>query len=95
MIKDAGMKAGVAINPHTPVNCLEDIIHDVDVVCNMSVNPGYGGQKFIPQTLKKIQELKQLILSTESQTLIEIDGGVGLEQCTRNIEIRGRRFGSR
>lgn len=76
-IKKEGMKAGVAINPHTPVNVLEAIIQDVDLVCLMSVNPGYGGQKFIPHTMVKLRELKQLIGESGSNTLIEIDGGVG------------------
>ncbi len=76
-IKNAGMQAGVAINPHTPVNVLESIIQDVDLVCLMSVNPGYGGQKFIPHTLVKLRQLKSLINEANSKTLIEIDGGVG------------------
>ena len=76
-IKNAGMKAGVAINPHTPVNVLQSIIQDVDLVCLMSVNPGYGGQKFIPHTLVKLRELKSLIREANSVTLVEIDGGVG------------------
>src|SRR5215217_6266090 len=78
-IKALGMKAGVAINPHTPVSVLEDVIQDIDLVCMMSVNPGFGGQKFIPQTLKKIAALKQMILATGSNALIEIDGGVTLD----------------
>ena len=76
-IKNAGMKAGVAINPHTPVNVLESIIQDIDLVCLMSVNPGYGGQKFIPHTLVKLRELKSLIREANTETLVEIDGGVG------------------
>jgi len=76
-IKNAGMKAGVAINPHTPVNVLQSIIQDVDLVCLMSVNPGYGGQKFIPHTLVKLRELKSLIREANTETLVEIDGGVG------------------
>lgn len=75
-IKDLGMKAGVAINPHTPVSLLKDILADVDLICIMSVNPGFGGQKFIPHTLTRIRELKDMILASGSSALIEIDGGV-------------------
>lgn len=78
-IKDLGMKAGVALNPHTPVSLLEDIIQDIDVVLIMSVNPGFGGQSFIEHSLEKVKKLKQLITDTHSHTLIEIDGGVNLE----------------
>ncbi|MFA6060069.1 MAG: ribulose-phosphate 3-epimerase [Taibaiella sp.] len=81
MIHGEGMKAGVAINPHTPIAALEDIIGDIDLVCMMSVNPGFGGQKFIPHTLKKIAQLKALIQQTGSKALIEIDGGVTLENA--------------
>lgn len=81
MIHAEGMKAGVAINPHTPVSALEDIIADIDLVCMMSVNPGFGGQKFIPHILKKIAQLKVLIQQTGSKALIEIDGGVTLENA--------------
>ncbi len=80
-IKSLGMKAGVALNPHTPIYLLQDIIHDLDLVCLMSVNPGFGGQHFIPQTLEKISSLKQLIIAKNSQCLIEIDGGVTLENA--------------
>jgi ribulose-phosphate 3-epimerase len=80
-IKDLGMKAGVALNPHTPVEVLKDILKDIDLVCLMSVNPGFGGQKFIPQTLHKIKELRQMIDQSGSNTLIEIDGGVTLENA--------------
>ena len=80
-IKAAGMKAGVAINPHTPVHLLRDIIHDIDLVCLMSVNPGFGGQKFIPNTLKKTMALRQMIDEEGASTLIEIDGGVTLENA--------------
>ncbi len=80
-IKALGMKAGVAINPHTPVSALEDVISDIDLVCMMSVNPGFGGQKFIPHTLKKIETLKEIILRNNAGTLIEIDGGVTLENA--------------
>jgi ribulose-phosphate 3-epimerase len=77
-IKDTGALAGVALNPHTPISCLEEIIENVDLVCLMSVNPGFGGQKFITNTLQKIMKVKQLIESTHSNAQIEIDGGVGL-----------------
>lgn len=80
-IKSLGMKAGVALNPHTPVSLLTDIIHDVDVVCLMSVNPGFGGQKFIEQTLEKIRQLRSLIDSKKLNVQIEIDGGVTLENA--------------
>lgn len=78
-IKDAGMKAGVTLNPATPVVVLKDIIQELDMVLLMSVNPGFGGQKFIPQTLNKLKELRELIDTTGSHALIEIDGGVNLE----------------
>lgn len=75
-IKSCGMKAGVALNPHTPVQVLKDIIRDIDLVCLMSVNPGFGGQSFIEQTYEKVRELKALITEKGASTLIEIDGGV-------------------
>lgn len=75
-IKAEGMKAGVAINPHTNVSQLEDILLETDVVCMMSVNPGFGGQKFIENTYRKIEKLKDMILKAGAKTLIEIDGGV-------------------
>lgn len=75
-IKSLGCKAGVALNPHTPLNLIEYIIQEVDVVCLMSVNPGFGGQSFIPQTIEKIKALVQLIEKKASKTLIEIDGGI-------------------
>ncbi|MBK5286227.1 MAG: ribulose-phosphate 3-epimerase [Bacteroidia bacterium] len=78
-VKSEGMKAGVALNPHTSVEVLEDIIADIDLVCMMSVNPGFGGQKFIPQTLRKIARLKDIIKHKKLSTLIEADGGVDLE----------------
>lgn len=77
-IKDKGMKAGVTLNPHTPVALLTDIIQDLDMVLLMSVNPGFGGQKFIQNTLSKVDDLKDLILQKNSQALIEIDGGVDM-----------------
>ena len=70
------MKAGVALNPHTPVHLLEDIIQDIDLVCLMSVNPGFGGQSFIENTYAKVKAIKQLIIDKGATTLIEIDGGV-------------------
>jgi ribulose-phosphate 3-epimerase len=86
MIHSLGIKAGVALNPHSPVESLSDVIEMVDLVCMMSVNPGFGGQKFINQTFTKIEKLKNLILSTRSQALIEIDGGVSLENALLLIE---------
>lgn len=80
-IKALGMKAGVAINPHTPVSLLADIINDTDLVCMMSVNPGFGGQSFIENTLNKIKELKRIIVEKGASTLIEIDGGVTLQNA--------------
>jgi ribulose-phosphate 3-epimerase len=75
-IKALGCKAGVAINPHTPVVDLENVINDIDVVCMMSVNPGFGGQEFIQNTYRKVKQLKELIIRNQATTLIEIDGGV-------------------
>jgi ribulose-phosphate 3-epimerase len=80
-IKALGMKAGVAINPHTPVELLDDIIGDIDLVCMMSVNPGFGGQKFIQKTIDKVGKLKQIITKANAATLIEIDGGVTLDNA--------------
>lgn len=85
-IKSLGMKAGVALNPHTPVSSIEEIIADVDLVCVMSVNPGFGGQKFIPATLSKIKHLKQLMIEKQSSALIEVDGGVTLENAASIIQ---------
>ncbi|MBL7717543.1 MAG: ribulose-phosphate 3-epimerase [Flavipsychrobacter sp.] len=81
VIKANGMKAGIAINPHTPVSLLADVITDTDVVCMMSVNPGFGGQKFIPNTMQKIRDLKSIITQRGASTLIEIDGGVTLDNA--------------
>jgi ribulose-phosphate 3-epimerase len=78
-IKEEGMKAGVALNPHTPVSLLQDIIKDLDLVLIMSVNPGFGGQKFIAQSINKIHQLKKLIFDTQSSAVIEVDGGVSLD----------------
>jgi ribulose-phosphate 3-epimerase len=80
-IKALGMKAGVAINPHTPIAMLAEVINDIDVVCMMSVNPGFGGQSFIPHTLQKIRDLKHIITERGASTLIEVDGGVTLENA--------------
>ena len=84
-IKVLGMKAGVALNPHTPVSFLENVIKDLDLVLLMSVNPGFGGQQFIQQTFAKIKALKQLILANNATALIEIDGGVTLENAAALI----------
>ena len=84
-IHDAGMKAGVTLNPSTPVSTLEDIIGDVDMVLLMSVNPGFGGQKFIENTIKKVQCLRRLITESGSQALIEVDGGVQAETAPRLV----------
>ena len=85
-IHEAGMKAGVTLNPSTPVCLLKDIIRDVDMVLLMSVNPGFGGQVFIEHTIDKVKELRELIESTGSKAIIEIDGGVNLETGKRLVE---------
>ncbi|MGZ8537755.1 MAG: ribulose-phosphate 3-epimerase, partial [Flavisolibacter sp.] len=85
-IKSLGMQAGVAMNPHTPVSLLQDVIGDIDLVCLMSVNPGFGGQKFIPKTLDKIRELRKIIDDNKLQVKIEIDGGVTLDNAKSIIE---------
>jgi len=82
-IRELGMKAGVVLNPHTPVTLLEEIITDVDLVLLMSVNPGFGGQKFIEATYEKITKLKKLISEKKSQALIEVDGGVSLQNASK------------
>jgi ribulose-phosphate 3-epimerase len=84
-IKDAGMKAGVALNPHTPVSHLQDVISDLDLVLIMSVNPGYGGQKFIRQAISKLHETKLLIEANRSKAIIEIDGGISLDNAAEVI----------
>ncbi len=84
-IKALGMKAGVAVNPHTPVSDLSDILHDIDLVCLMSVNPGFGGQKFIPYTIDKIRQLRKMIDERGLQVHIEIDGGVTVENAASII----------
>ncbi len=94
-IKSLGMKAGVAINPSTPVHALEDILHDLDLVLVMSVNPGFGGQKFIPHTIEKVRVLKKMIDAKSLSTLIEVDGGVdstnarALEEAGANVLVAG------
>ena len=80
-IKSLGMKAGVALNPHTPLSSIEEVLQDIDVVCIMTVNPGFGGQKFLPSMLAKIERLKHIILTKGYTTQIEIDGGVTLENA--------------
>ena len=85
-IKDRGMQAGVALNPHTPVSVLEDVINDIDVVCIMSVNPGFGGQKFIQNTYPKVRKLREMIDAKKAATLIEIDGGVNSTNCKDLVE---------
>lgn len=94
-IKAEGMKAGVAINPHTNVDLLKDVIKDIDLVCVMSVNPGFGGQSFIEHTYTKVQRLKEIILNNNADTLIEIDGGVtdknaaGLVEAGADVLVAG------
>ena len=85
-IKALGMKAGVAVNPHTPVSLLSDILHEISIVNLMSVNPGFGGQKFITYTLEKIKQLKQMIRERNLDVLIEIDGGVTVENAKEIID---------
>jgi ribulose-phosphate 3-epimerase len=85
-IKAAGMKAGVALNPHTPIAVLEDVISDLDLVCIMSVNPGFGGQSFIENTYKKVRQLKHLIEFSNSSCQIEIDGGVTDQNASALVE---------
>ena len=85
-IKATGMKAGIALNPHSSVNQLKDIIKDIDLVCLMSVNPGFGGQSFIENTYNKVKELKELIQSSESSCQIEIDGGVTNKNAKKLVE---------
>lgn len=85
-IRGKGMKAGVALNPHTPVHLLEPIINDIDVVCIMSVNPGFGGQRFIETTYQKVSKLRGIIEENNATTLIEIDGGVTDQNAKRLVE---------
>ncbi len=89
-IKATGAKAGVALNPHTPVNVLEDIITELDLVCLMSVNPGFGGQKFIYRTIPKVKALRDMIEIQNASTLIEIDGGVGLQNAEALLKAGAR-----
>jgi len=94
-IKDLNLKAGVAINPHTPVSFLKSIISDIDLVCIMSVNPGFGGQSFIKNTFNKVKELRNLINDNNSNAIIEVDGGVNsnnakkLIECGANVLVAG------
>lgn len=85
-IKDAGMQAGVALNPHTPVGLLRDVIKNIDLVCLMSVNPGFGGQSFIERTYAKIQELRTIIKEEGAATKIEIDGGVNAQNAGKLVQ---------
>ncbi len=80
-IKETGAMAGVALNPHTPVVVLENLLEDLDLVCLMSVNPGFGGQKFIYQTLPKVRQLRQMLTVANSPALLEVDGGIGLQNA--------------
>jgi ribulose-phosphate 3-epimerase len=80
-IKNSGAQAGLALNPHTPVSVVKEILHLVDTLLIMSVNPGFGGQKFIPETVSKVSEAKKLIQEANTSTLIQVDGGVNIENC--------------
>ena len=93
VLKDCGVKAGIALNPHTPVSLLFDILEDIDLVCLMSVNPGFGGQKFIYSTLQKVKTLKAEIIRRNLSTKIEIDGGVGLHNAEVLLQAGGGDFG--
>jgi ribulose-phosphate 3-epimerase len=92
LIKASGCKAGVALNPHTPVTLLQDVIEDLDLVLIMSVNPGFGGQQFIHNTYKKIQDLKRLIQGVNENLIIEVDGGVGLQNVTNLVSAGANAF---
>ena len=85
-IRELGCQAGVALNPHTPVAELEDVLEQIDVILIMSVNPGFGGQSFIPHTIQKVAKLKQLLMANRSSALIEIDGGVGLNNASTLLD---------
>ena len=85
-IKSLGMDAGVAINPHTPIDALQDILADINVVCVMSVNPGFGGQSFIPHTLTKIKQLRKMITDKNLTVKIEVDGGVNLQNAKSIVD---------
>ncbi|MBN2235954.1 MAG: ribulose-phosphate 3-epimerase [Bacteroidales bacterium] len=86
LLKSLGVKAGLVLNPHTPVSVLEEVIHELDFVLLMSVNPGFGGQKFIENTYKKIMQLKKLIIETNSRALIQVDGGVNTSNAKNLFE---------
>ncbi|KQN38914.1 ribulose phosphate epimerase [Pedobacter sp. Leaf41] len=92
LIKSSGCKAGVALNPHTPVTLLQDVIEDLDLVLIMSVNPGFGGQQFIHNTYKKIQDLKRLIQGVNDELIIEVDGGVGLSNLASLVAAGANAF---
>ena len=92
LIKASGCKAGVALNPHTPVVLLQDVIEDLDLVLIMSVNPGFGGQQFIHNTYKKIQDLKSLIQGVNEDLIIEVDGGVGLQNIATLLSAGANAF---
>lgn len=85
-IKSLGMKAGVALNPHTPVSFLQDVIQDIDMVLIMSVNPGFGGQSFIPHTLEKLQQLRRMVDEKKLPTIIEVDGGITLDNAASIVQ---------
>ncbi len=85
-IKSLGMKAGVALNPHTPIELLKEVLHDIDLVCLMSVNPGFGGQKFIPHTITKIKRLREMIDEQSLKVFIEVDGGVTLQNAQSIVD---------
>lgn len=85
-IHDAGMQAGVTLNPHTPVHVLDDIIQDIDMVLLMTVNPGFGGQQFIEHSIQKVKKLKELIQRTGSHTLIQVDGGINADTAPRLVQ---------
>ncbi|MCX8019120.1 MAG: ribulose-phosphate 3-epimerase [Chitinophagaceae bacterium] len=84
-IKNLGMKAGVAVNPHTPLSAIQEILNEIDLVCLMGVNPGFGGQQFIPHTLHKIRQLRQMVAERMLNVLIEVDGGVTLENAAEIV----------
>ena len=89
-IKETGAKAGVALNPHTPVGVLENVLENIDLVCMMSVNPGFGGQKFIYRTINKVRELNDMIVTRNLAVQIEIDGGVGLHNAEKLLQAGAR-----
>jgi ribulose-phosphate 3-epimerase len=88
-IRETGCKAGVALNPHTPVSLLEDIIDDIDIVLLMSVNPGFGGQKFIGHTYQKLRELKSMLSGRKNNMYVEVDGGVGIDNASELVKAGG------